>query len=252
MVDSRWSAIAARLPGRTDNEIKNYWNTHIRKRLLRMGIDPVTHSPRLDLLDLSSILTTPASLYNYPCQQINLSRLLGLQQPLLNPQVLRLATSLFSQPPRPNLNPDFGLQNAAVVCNPQTQLENSGFPTTQDIPSGTTSPSPCVPFSSEPNVDQFPPNLANFPIGNCQENNEWQSNGIIPSSLTEDYLPLENYGYYEPATDPQSIMDPPPSDASTYINSCSTTTVDDEIDISYSSNLINFDYSSILEVNDFM
>jgi len=39
----RWSTIATHLDGRTDNEIKNYWNTHIRKKLLRMGIDPVTH-----------------------------------------------------------------------------------------------------------------------------------------------------------------------------------------------------------------
>jgi myb proto-oncogene protein len=39
----RWSTIATQLEGRTDNEIKNYWNTHIRKKLLRMGIDPVTH-----------------------------------------------------------------------------------------------------------------------------------------------------------------------------------------------------------------
>lgn len=29
----RWSLIAGRLPGRTDNEIKNYWNTNIGKRL---------------------------------------------------------------------------------------------------------------------------------------------------------------------------------------------------------------------------
>jgi myb proto-oncogene protein len=42
---SRWSKIAARLPGRTDNEIKNHWNTHIRKKLKKMGIDPVTHQP---------------------------------------------------------------------------------------------------------------------------------------------------------------------------------------------------------------
>ncbi|XP_011017649.1 PREDICTED: transcription factor MYB76-like [Populus euphratica] len=48
LLGNRWSAIAAHLPKRTDNEIKNYWNTHLKKRLDKMGIDPVTHKPKVD------------------------------------------------------------------------------------------------------------------------------------------------------------------------------------------------------------
>ncbi|KAL2523254.1 myb domain protein 40 [Forsythia ovata] len=40
---NRWSKIASHFPGRTDNEIKNRWNTRIKKRLNLIGIDPVTH-----------------------------------------------------------------------------------------------------------------------------------------------------------------------------------------------------------------
>ncbi|WOH09680.1 hypothetical protein DCAR_0729138 [Daucus carota subsp. sativus] len=45
LLGNRWSAIATHLANRTDNEIKNYWNTHLKKRLTKMGIDPVTHKP---------------------------------------------------------------------------------------------------------------------------------------------------------------------------------------------------------------
>ncbi|XP_010528297.1 PREDICTED: transcription factor MYB35 [Tarenaya hassleriana] len=44
-IGSRWSLIAKELPGRTDNDVKNYWNTKLKKKLIKMGIDPVTHKP---------------------------------------------------------------------------------------------------------------------------------------------------------------------------------------------------------------
>ncbi|KAK1295024.1 Transcription factor MYB39 [Acorus calamus] len=44
-VGNKWSIIAAQLPGRTDNEIKNLWNTKLRKLLVLKGINPITHQP---------------------------------------------------------------------------------------------------------------------------------------------------------------------------------------------------------------
>ncbi|KAJ1694687.1 hypothetical protein LUZ63_011385 [Rhynchospora breviuscula] len=68
---NKWSKIASCLPGRTDNEIKNVWNTHLRKRLSSKeqspkSINATTDSSSLELekfeipveneMDISSLL----------------------------------------------------------------------------------------------------------------------------------------------------------------------------------------------------
>lgn len=59
---TRWSAIASHLPGRTDNEIKNFWNTHLKKKLIQMGFDPMTHRPRTDIFSTLPQLIALANL----------------------------------------------------------------------------------------------------------------------------------------------------------------------------------------------
>nr|QST87263.1 transcription factor MYB29 [Abelmoschus esculentus] len=41
---NRWAAIARHLPGRTDQEVKNYWHAHLKKRLPNTSVDPATVS----------------------------------------------------------------------------------------------------------------------------------------------------------------------------------------------------------------
>ncbi|KAK6917431.1 SANT/Myb domain, partial [Dillenia turbinata] len=43
---NQWSKIASYLPGRTDNEIKNYWHSYLKKRLIKQSPSPQVAPPR--------------------------------------------------------------------------------------------------------------------------------------------------------------------------------------------------------------
>ncbi|GJN07112.1 hypothetical protein PR202_ga24910 [Eleusine coracana subsp. coracana] len=56
---NRWAAIASYLPQRTDNDIKNYWNTHLKKKLKKhQAIGAIFAPPPPPSSDLSSSSTT--------------------------------------------------------------------------------------------------------------------------------------------------------------------------------------------------
>ncbi|KAE8655280.1 Transcription factor RAX2 [Hibiscus syriacus] len=68
-IGSRWSIIAAQLPGRTDNDIKNYWNTKLKKKLMAMTmtsqsqrkpppLPPFHHTPSISFSSLYKDYTT--------------------------------------------------------------------------------------------------------------------------------------------------------------------------------------------------
>ncbi|XP_074325577.1 transcription factor MYB41-like [Apium graveolens] len=207
VLGNKWSTIASRLPGRTDNEIKNYWNTHIRKKLLRMGIDPVTHNPRLDLLDLSSILSP--SLCN--SSQMNISRLLGVQT-LLNPELLRLATFLFSSSQR-HENPNFLLQKVQennYSCTPDQLVPNNQLMPQMMQPSQGQEFQTYVPYSN--NAQLIEPQFTEL-------QNDW---GKCNELANGNYADLQNYSYY--GSD-QSFVPNIPSETSDFQSNCSNNLV---------------------------
>uniref|UniRef100_A0A6N2LZT1 Uncharacterized protein n=1 Tax=Salix viminalis TaxID=40686 RepID=A0A6N2LZT1_SALVM len=276
ILGNRWSAIAARLPGRTDNEIKNYWNTHIRKRLLRNGIDPMTHA---HLLDLSSILSS--ALCN-PSSLISLSTLVGNTQALLNPDILRLSSILSSLKQE---NSDLFLQQIQEnqLCN--SLLQNHAIPTLSSQPSqfqnlvdlvpACISAASTGPFLNQTtplmpaNVEGFSPNpTSTFSCRNSQEsfvpfneglvsqpcfyrNSTTAANPTVPELEELSGFQSPNNGYRIFSTDSvisTRLTSPGPLNSpSTHINSSST-----EDDRECYSSLLKFEIPESWGIDDFL
>lgn len=173
-----------------------------------MGIDPVTHTFRLDLLRLSTILNNSSSSIS---SQMKSSRLLRMheQQPLIINQqmIMRLDSSILSshtQNPNYDINPHQRPHNLisppliAQTCQLQT-------PFNQDVTLITHHDHALMHVENN-----FSENLISgfgSPGNCCKVNDEWQQSHIgSPFTTTTDtYVPLETYGYYgsgQPVVDP--------------------------------------------------
>ncbi|EOA24608.1 hypothetical protein CARUB_v10017875mg [Capsella rubella] len=63
---NRWSKIARKLPGRTDNEIKNYWRTHMRKKAQEKK-RPMSPTSSFSNCSSSSMTTTTTNTQDTSC-----------------------------------------------------------------------------------------------------------------------------------------------------------------------------------------
>ncbi|ESQ40975.1 hypothetical protein EUTSA_v10014028mg [Eutrema salsugineum] len=201
VLGNKWSTIANHLPGRTDNEIKNFWNTHLKKKLIQMGFDPMTHRPRTDIFSSLSQLISLSS---------NLRGIVDVQQQFPTDQeqtMLKLQTEMAKlqlfqyllQPPsmNNNINPnDFdtlGLLNSIASFKetsntPSNNLDLGSY--LQDfnsLPSLKTlnsniGPSPVFPQNPDDNHFKFfSQRETNLPVSPI-----WLSD---PSSSTQSLLP---------------------------------------------------------------
>jgi len=247
--------------------------------LLRNGIDPVTHASRLDLLDLSSILSS--ALCN-PSSLLTLSTLVGNTQALLNPDIFRLSTTLSSLKQE---NSDLFLQQLQENQLCSSLLQNQAIPTLSSqsnqfqnqvelIPACTTTTSTGTFLNQTTplmlaNVEGFSPNTTStFSCQNSQENFVPLNEGLVSqpnfycnsTTTTNPTVPeLEEYSGFQSANNGYQnfsidsvistrLTSPDPLNSpSTYVNSSST-----EDDRECHSSLLKFEIPESFDIDDFL
>ncbi|XVE80018.1 hypothetical protein DITRI_Ditri14bG0105000 [Diplodiscus trichospermus] len=139
-IGSRWSIIAAQLPGRTDNDIKNYWNTKLKKKLL--GRRKQSNSNRLSSLSQDSSEANGADdnqfsqgLSNSALERLQLSmQLQSLQNsfsfynnPALWPKVHPLQEKIIQSIQASNVSPNLLVHSLAPNPRPENQQSADDF-----------------------------------------------------------------------------------------------------------------------------
>ncbi|KAK4728303.1 hypothetical protein R3W88_021291 [Solanum pinnatisectum] len=192
LLGNKWSKIASHLPGRTDNEIKNLWNTHLKKKLLKSGIDPVTHQP----------ITDPNLLFNLMNPFESALRLQAELTEIAKIHIIQNIIQVLNTPP-PTLIPSLQENNYPM----QQCYNNTIAPYDQIL---TNEPSPISNNLSD-NMVVKSSILENNMINNVDNNSEYSSLPSLVPVTPENSVPFDqqiidiiNPSYYD---DLEKILD---------------------------------------------
>ncbi|CAH2073631.1 unnamed protein product [Thlaspi arvense] len=113
------AVIARHLPQRTDNEIKNYWNTHLKKRLINKSTDSVTHKP------LASSNPSPTERKKLDSQEESNPKEQSLQPGSKSPVSLSLSSSFNDTVPEIMTSDETPLESGFLSCKKSVERSSS-------------------------------------------------------------------------------------------------------------------------------